>query len=115
MKKIEILEKKKLLNFQKYLNTCDKIKNQEKISLSTLQRVLRASSKTTLLNDVILTYRLKQTSVSVSITWIPKTEIFPHYFIVKLSDKPNLNIQLSALNLKELMYKINHSYKFLQC
>lgn len=100
--------------YQKYLNSCEKLKNHKEVKFTTLQRLLQPTCKTTLLNNTILTYRLKSTKENVQITHIPKTPLTVHYFLIKQTKKPNVNMLLSAETTKELMYKINHVYKLLK-
>lgn len=100
--------------YEKYLNSCEKLKNHKELKFSTLQRLLQPTCKTTLLNDTILTYRLKSTTENVQITHIPKTTLTVHYFLIKQTKKPHVDMLLSAETTKELMYKINHVYKLLK-
>jgi hypothetical protein len=113
MTKKELKKRKQSLNYEFYVLNCDKLKNSQTLSLKTLQRVLRPCCRTTLLNDTVLSYYLKNTKIGISITMQPKPMHQTHYFTIKISTLPLLEIQLSAVNLKELMHKINHTYKFL--
>lgn len=114
---IKDLKKQKAFdkNYFLYQNACDKLKRAKVLNLKTLQRVLSPYAKTTLLNNTILTYKLKNNNVNVCITLLsPVEHQTTNYFNIRLSTLPSLEISLSADNLKDLMHKINHSYKFLK-
>lgn len=100
--------------YQAYLSSCDKIKNSKKFSLKTLQRVLRPTCKTLLLNDAVLTYRLKNSKTGVSIILSPEIiNAGTRYLTVKTSKNSSVEYLLSAQTIKELMLKINYSHKLL--
>lgn len=107
-------EQKTLFNYSNYLSSCDKIKNSKNFSLKSLQRVLRPTCKTVLLNDAVLTFKLKYTKLGVSITLSPEViNNDTRYLIVRSSKNPSVEYLLSALTIKELMKKINLTYKLL--
>lgn len=114
MTNAQIKAKKFAENYSLYLLSCSKIKNSNKFSLKTLQRVLRPSCKTILLNNSILSFKLKQSKTGVSI--ILSNESFNtgiYYLTVKSSKNPSIEYMLSASNIKELMFKINNYYQLL--
>jgi hypothetical protein len=101
-------------NYAKYLISCEKIRNQSDVNLTSLQRVLQLNGKTTLLNGKVLTFCLRLGEIRIKITHTPKNALNTHYFLINVSNKPNLNLEVSAENTKQLMYKINHVYKLLK-
>ena len=81
-------------------------------SLSTLQRTIRPFCKTTLLNNAILSFRLKGLDKSVSIMVVEK-EYDAYYFKIKSNEKRSFEYTISCLSIRELIYKINHKYDLL--
>lgn len=110
MKNLDLKIKNFAKSHAKYLISCDKIKNRDVVNLASLQRILQINAKTTLLNNTILCYSLKHSTVSISITHIPKNLLYNHYFDIKVNHLPELNLKICASNIKELMYKINYVY-----
>ena len=96
---------------QKFILSCDKIRPKKIISLSSLQRVLQINSKTTLLNDIVLTFKIKGSNQNISIRYIKESVSIAPYFEICTSTSRDVYISICALNTKELMYKINHVYK----
>ncbi|MDI5888730.1 hypothetical protein [Flavobacterium yafengii] len=113
---METLQNRKKIasTYAKYIISCDKIKNQDDVNLASLQRVLQLNCKTTLLKGIVLMFKLKHSNVSVQIIHIPKNSLYNHYFKIKVSSLPTLEMSICAQNTKELMYKINHVYKFIK-
>ena len=102
-----------LSNYKKYLFQCDKIKQTDNPSLSTLQRTIRPFCRTTLLNKSFLSFYLKGMKSTVSIMVLPK-ENNTYYFLIKCNKTRNFEYILSCLSIKELMFKINHKYNLLK-
>lgn len=102
-------------NYNRYLIDCQKIKNKPKCDLTQLQRVLRPHAKTTLLNNTVLTYKFKGSDVRLKITKLPLMDyVQSPYYNVITNLRPDIEIQISALTLSELMRKINIIYKLIQ-
>lgn len=114
MNKIDLHTTRFESSLQKFILSCDKIKRKQNISLSSLQRVLQINAKTTSLNDILLTFSIKGSKENISIRYIKEPAFSSHYFEIKVSSKPKQLLYISALNTKELMYKINHVYKLTQ-
>lgn len=114
MTNTQIKAQKTAKTYDAYLSSCDKIKNSKKFSLKTLQRVLRPTCKTILVNDCALYYKLKDSKIGVSIILSPEiVNEDTRYLTIKASKNPRVEYLLSASSVKELMLKINYSYKLL--
>lgn len=105
-----------LKNYLFYLNSCDKMRSSENLSLKSLQRVLRLSCKTSLTKDRVLVFRLKGTKKLCNITLesTPNAFLDCYYFRVSTSYQKIESMQISCKTLKELMNKINYSYSLLK-
>jgi hypothetical protein len=113
-KNLEI-RKKILSNYALMLVDCDKMKHHPEINLKQLQRTLRPFCKTVLSDGLHLHLRLKETEVSISIQLIrPYSFQQAHYFRIVSSNYRLTSIELSALNTRELMHKINHKFELLK-
>jgi hypothetical protein len=110
----QIKAQKTAQTYEAYLSSCDKIKNSKNFSLKTLQRVLRPTCKTLLLNDSVLTFKLKNSKTGVSVILSPEIiNLGTRYLTVRTSKNSSLEYLLSATTVKELMLKINYTYKLL--
>lgn len=115
--KKELKHKNERLNYEKFLEKCNSLRNLYPINLRTIQRICYPFSKTQSLGKDPLkpngiTFRLKNSKRTISIRHCK--EKFLHevsYFQISWTDCNGKELHISANSCKEIMYKINHVYK----
>lgn len=106
---------KKVAYYPLYLLSCDKMKRSKVPSLKSLQRSIRPACKTTLLDDSILCFKLKNETHGVMIRFeVEQYSKGVWYYTVTSTLFPNVSYSISASSTKELMSKINYSYHLIQ-
>lgn len=101
------------LNYQKFVLKCNNLSESDKPTFKTIQKHIQPFCKTTLLNNMIMTIRLKGTEKRIKITKTYECYVLGVYYYNVTKTDSNFELQISATNLKELFSKINNTYNLL--
>lgn len=98
-------------NYSQFVIACDNLRKIENLPLPTIQRSVSPYCKTSLLGNS-LSLKIKGFPFFIAVRLLPNDDNFSiNYYRTILDNNDEKFIDISASNLNELMYKINHIYK----
>lgn len=101
------------LNYQKFVLKCDNLLDSDKPSFKTIQKHIQPFCKTRLTGSMLMTIRLKGTETHLKIIKTHECYVLGVYYYSVTKTGCPFTLEISATNLKELFYKINHRYNLL--